>query len=115
MNPLGPPLLYPRQRSYHTFRLKADVDWTSPAVQQAWAEYARLSGHFLSVETPLTLDELLVLCQAYARQHGNPTPRPVAFFTLEYDLQALVEHGIVDVDEWRPLVSRWSTREGDSL
>ncbi len=114
MNPLGPPPLYSRQRPYHTFRLRADVDWTRPEVRQAWATHGRLVGRFLSVETPLTLDELVALCLAYARQHGNPTPRPVAFYTLDYDLQELAEQGIVAVDEWRPLASQWRIREDDS-
>jgi hypothetical protein len=91
-----------RQRVYHSFCLNPDVDWTQPKIQSVWNSYGTLVGRFLSVEVPYTLDELVVLCKAYATQHGSPDNQPVAFYKVDYDLQILFEVGIVLVSEWQP-------------
>ncbi len=91
-----------RQRLYYTFALNPEVDWSQPTVQATWIYHGRLVGRFLAADRPLTLAELVVLCQAYARQHGNPYTDPVEHYTLEYHLQELCEKGIVLVGEWRP-------------
>ena len=97
------PPLQTRQRLYHAFRLNPDVDWTRPEVQTVWRNYGAVVGRFLSTDTTLALDELLALCRAYVTQHGNPSPRPVALYTLDYELQMLFESSIVLVAEWQPL------------
>lgn len=95
------PLLHPRQVYYQTFYLNPDVDWTKPEVQEAWNIHGVLVGKFLSEDTPLALGELLVLCNAYIVQHGNPYKTPFGFSILNYELQLLFESAIVIVDEWK--------------
>jgi len=91
-----------KMRRYRAYSLNPRVNWAETAVQQTWGQYGNLVGKFLSLESPLTLDELLVLCRAYAAQHGGFGDRSVEFYTLDYALQELCERGIVLVDEWRP-------------
>jgi len=95
------PLLHPRQVYYQTFYLNPDVDWTKPEVQEAWNRHGVLVGKFLSEETPLALVELLVLCNAYIMQHGNPYKQPFSYSILDYELQILFESSIVIVTEWK--------------
>lgn len=105
-------LVFPKQVLYLTFALNPEVDWTETAVAQTWREYGSPAGRFLSVETPLTLAELTILCQAYTMQHGSPKEEKVRPYSLEYQLQKLFEQGIVNVAAWQPFyISRDSSIE----
>jgi hypothetical protein len=101
---------FQKQMLYLTFALNPEVDWTETAVQEAWHQYGILVGRFLDVETPLTLAELMALCQAYLVQHGSSKEERIRAYTLEYQLQKLFENSIVIVGEWQPFYIRQSGR-----
>lgn len=90
-----------RQRAYHTFRLNPEIDWSRQDIQKVWHSYSTFVGRFLSVENPLTLNELVVLCKAYATQHGGLHHQQVTLYMVDYELQNLFEKGIVLVSEWQ--------------
>lgn len=91
------------QRRNFAYCLNPNMDWTKPEIQSAWRSYGQHVGRFLSIEQPLTREELSVLCRAYAVQHGNPDDDPIQTYDLDYVLLELFERSIVHVVEWWPL------------
>ncbi len=88
-----------RLRRY-VYRLNPTVDWSQPAVRQAWQRHGRHVGRFLSTDRALSLDELVALCHAHDVQRSDPNAQTQPFYSLEYDLQMLAETGIVLVEVW---------------
>lgn len=86
--------------------LQPNIDWQKPPIQQAWQDYGRIIGRFLTTDFPYTASELYDYAQAYVRQHPDLLRQPVGYIYVVHCLLELSEANIVKLIRINHLLTR---------